>query len=107
MLILIGGVTGNLGQRLCRSALSRGHQVRGFARNPDKLEPSLRSQLESFVVTTDYLNQAEYEKACEGVDAIVAAFWAVSELILDAQLLLRAAEKAGIRRYHAATWNGD
>ncbi|KAH8887233.1 NAD(P)-binding protein [Thozetella sp. PMI_491] len=107
MLILIAGVTGNLGHHLCRSAL-RDHQVRGLGRNPEKLETPLREKLESFIVSAGGQDQAAYEQACKNVDAVIVAWPAEALLIVDAQiLLLREAEKAGIKRFHALSWNAD
>lgn len=108
MLILIPGVTGNLGQHLCRAALQQGHQVRGLGRSPDKLDPSLKPQLESWVDTTGIEDAASYDRACAGVDAIIVAWPAYARFVVDGQiLLLRAAERAGVKRFHAASWNLD
>jgi hypothetical protein len=108
MLIVIAGITGNVGHHLARSALRRNHQVRGLGRNPDKLDPAIREKLESFVVSKDYQDISAYEKACQGADAVIAAFNWLPILLLDSQLLLlRAAEKADIKRFHGVSWNGD
>ncbi len=108
MLILIAGVTGNLGHHLCRSALQRGHKVRGLGRAPEKLDSSLRERLESFVLCPDYQERSVYDTACKDVDAIVVAWAARAILVLDAQiLLLRAAGGLGSSAFHAASWNAD
>lgn len=91
MLILIAGITG-------RSGLDRGHQVRGLGRSPDKLDHGVRSQLESFVVSSTYYDIAALEQAATGVDAVTCAYGGLPELMLDGQLLLlRAAERAGVK----------
>lgn len=106
MLILIPGLTGNLGHHLARAALKRGHSVRGLGRTPDKLDSEIRSKLESFV--QDDSTPQTYDNACKGVDAVLNGWSPKPKLIVETQLqLLRAAERAGIKRFHAASWNFD
>lgn len=108
MLILIVGITGNLGQHLLRAATSQGHQVRGLGRSPDKLSPDDRSSLESFVKSSTYYDIPAVESAVKGVDAVICAYANVPGLALEGQLIvLRAAERAGIKRYVATSWNMD
>lgn len=97
MLILIAGITGNLGQKLAIEAHKRGHSVRGLARNRDKIAPDLASKLHSFVETRSYYDIAAIDAACEGLYAMICAYSGIPQLQLDGQLiLLRAAERAGI-----------
>ena len=106
MLILIAGITGNMGGKLAKAGLSAGHQVRGLARNPSKLPEVVSSKLESFVQISSYYDTTALDKACHGVDAIICAYAPVPDASLDGQLcLLRAAERAGVKRFHAASWN--
>lgn len=108
MLILIAGITGNIGSHAARHALMVGHQVRGLGRSPDKMEHTLRSQLESFVVSASYSDIAALDRAVHGVDAVICAYGGLPELHLDAQLpLFRAVDRAGVKRYLAAGWNYD
>lgn len=108
MLVLIAGATGNLGQKLIQSLHDRGHQVRALARDPSKLNTTLQGKLESFVKFTNYYDIDALDRASHGVDAVICAYNGVPELHLDGQLLLlRAAERAGVKRYVAATWNYD
>lgn len=100
MLILIPGITGNLGQQLARAALDRNHQVRGLGRSPGRLDDddALSRRLESFVEMKSYYDIPAIDLACCGVDAIVVAYSGKPELQLEGQLiLLRAAERAGIK----------
>lgn len=98
MLILIAGVTGNLGQHIARVALHKGHQVRGLGRSLGKLNTSVAGQLESFVVTSSYYDIPALDQAMIGVDAVVCAYSGRPELALDGNLLLlRAAERANIK----------
>lgn len=108
MLITIAGATGNIGQCLIHSALSRGHTVRALARNPSKLPADIRDRLESFVELKRYDDVAALDEAVKGVNAVICAYAPVAELQLEGQLLLlRAAERAGVQRYVADSWNYD
>ncbi|KAL5613095.1 hypothetical protein FOVSG1_002158 [Fusarium oxysporum f. sp. vasinfectum] len=108
MLVLVTGVTGNLGLHLIDSLSSRGHKVRGLGRSPDKLTEEQRSKLESFVRIQNYWDVDALDRACNGVDAVICAYAGTPVMHLDAQLLLlRAAERAGISRFLAASWNCD
>lgn len=98
MLILIAGITGNVGKQAARAGLERGHQIRGLGRSPGKLDPALRAGLESFVESKTYYDIAALDEAVKGVDAVICAYGGMPELALDGQLLLlRAAERAGIK----------
>ncbi|KAH0348606.1 NAD(P)-binding protein, partial [Aureobasidium melanogenum] len=108
MLILIAGITGNIGQHAARHALTLGHQVRGLSRTPDKLDASIMARCEDFVCSTTYYDIAALEQACAGVDAVICAYAGIPELHLEGQLLLlRAAERAGVTRFLAASHNND
>ncbi|KAF4471090.1 NAD(P)-binding [Fusarium albosuccineum] len=108
MLVLVAGATGNLGQYLVDSLHSRGHQVRALGRTPSKLEPSRQEKLESFVQSEAYHDVAALDRACQGVDAVICAYSGIPELQLEGQLLLlRAAERAGVKKYVAHSWNMD
>lgn len=108
MLVLVAGVTGNIGKHLINSLVARGHQVRGLGRNASKLEQALHNKLHSFVEIKAYNDIKAIDDACLGVDAIVTPYNGTPEMLLDAQLiLLRAAERAGVTKFVAATWNYD
>ncbi|KEY74886.1 hypothetical protein S7711_09962 [Stachybotrys chartarum IBT 7711] len=108
MLVLLAGATGSLGKQLIASFLKRNHQVRVIARNRSKLNEATLSQLEGFVQSKSYYDIEALDRACSGVDAVVCVYNGAPELQVDGQLLLvRAAERAGVRRYVASTWGGD
>jgi hypothetical protein len=108
MLILIAGITGNIGAHAAAHALSQSHTVRGLGRNPSKLPKPTAAALEDFVTSTSYYDIAALDRAVAGVDAVICAYMGIPELHLDAQLLLiRACERAGVKRYLAASWNYD
>ncbi|ORY68403.1 uncharacterized protein BCR38DRAFT_521474 [Pseudomassariella vexata] len=109
MRVLIAGITGNLGIATAQAALARGHQVRGLARNPTKLDAVVFTpELESFVKMQNYYDITALDQAVAGVDAVINCFSGSPELMLDGQLLLlRAAERAGVKIFHASSWNSD
>ncbi len=103
MLVLIAGITGTCGQPLARAALAKGHRVRGLSRNPDKLGEDLSARLESSVRMKDVYDLAALDDAVRGVDAVICAYNAAPELVVEGQLLLlRAAERAGVKVRAAA-----
>jgi nucleoside-diphosphate-sugar epimerase len=108
MLVVVAGITGHIGQKLLDCLTARGHHVRGLRRNPSKLDEKRRSKLEGFVVSKTYYDVDALERACDGADAVICAYFATPELHLDGQLLLlRAAERAGISRFITSSWNCD
>ncbi|KAM5347643.1 hypothetical protein ACJ41O_007467 [Fusarium nematophilum] len=108
MLVLIAGITGMCGQACAQAALQAGHRVRGLSRNPNKLDPDIFGQLEGFVKMKDMYDTGALDQAVQGVDAIIAAMHYSPESVLEGQLfLLRAAERAGVKTFHAASWNYD
>jgi hypothetical protein len=108
MIMLIAGITGNIGAYAAAHALSKGHIVRGLGRNPARLPEKTATALESFVTSNSYYDTAALDRAVAGIDAVICAYAGMPELYLDAQLLLlRACERAGVKRYLAAGWNHD
>ena len=108
MLVLVAGATGNVGQNLVASLLSRGHRVRALGRNPSKLNTSLRSHLENFVHSEAYYDVPALDRACKGVDAVICAYAGMPELQVEGQLLLlHAAERAGAKTFVSASWTYD
>ena len=98
MLILIAGITGNVGTQAARAGLERGHEIRGLGRSPQNLDRSLNSRLESFVQSEAYYDVPALDRAVKDVDAVICAYSGVPELALDGQLLLlRAADRAGVK----------
>ncbi|OQV04912.1 hypothetical protein CLAIMM_09726 [Cladophialophora immunda] len=97
MLVLIIGITGNVGSKLISPLKEHGAQVRGLARNKSKLAPEKVQALESFHEMEAWYDVPAIKKALTGVDAVICAYGPVPELVLDAQLLLvRLMEEQGI-----------
>ncbi|KAH6682302.1 NAD(P)-binding protein [Plectosphaerella plurivora] len=108
MLVLVAGATGHIGQHLIDALHSRGHQVRALARNLSSLSPAHQSKLHSSVQSTSYYDIAALDQACNGADAIIVAYSGSPELVIEGHLLLiRAAERAGIKRFIASSWCYD
>jgi uncharacterized protein YbjT (DUF2867 family) len=97
-----------VGTPCAHAALSRGISVRGMGRNKDKVDQALFQRLESFVQCTSIYDIPALDRAVKGVDAVVCANTYAPEVVLEGQLLLlRAAERAGVKIFHAASWNYD
>ncbi|KAF5259650.1 hypothetical protein FOXYS1_9727 [Fusarium oxysporum] len=108
MLILIAGITGMVGQPCAEAALARGHSVRGMGRSPEKLGNNLLHRLEGFEKIDGIYDIPALDRAVAGVDAIIYASTFTPEVLMEGQLLLlRAAERAGVKIFHAASWNYD
>ncbi|MEQ9441886.1 MAG: SDR family oxidoreductase [Cyclobacteriaceae bacterium] len=107
MNLLIFGSTGTIGRHLVQQALSAGHQVNAFARNPQKLEdlkhPNLR------FLKGDVLDGTAVEKALPGHDAVLCALGAGRKGQVRAEgtrNILRAMEKSGVNRLICQTTLG-
>ncbi|EKG16260.1 NmrA-like protein [Macrophomina phaseolina MS6] len=108
MLILIAGITGMVGRPCAEAALARGNSVRGLGRSPEKLDKGLLQRLERFEKSKDIYDLAALDRAVTGVDAVICAYSYHPELVVEGQLLLlRAAERAGVKIFHASSWNYD
>ncbi|KIY01787.1 uncharacterized protein Z520_01925 [Fonsecaea multimorphosa CBS 102226] len=108
MLVLIIGITGNVGSKLIHPLIQHGAQVRGLARHKSKLAPEKVEALESFHEMEAWYDVPAIKKALKGVDAVICAYGPVPELVLDAQLLLvRLMEEEGITRFVPSAWNLD
>jgi uncharacterized protein YbjT (DUF2867 family) len=104
MLILIVGITGNIGGLLLDALIQRGHSVRGLARNSEKLSPTRLASLESFHTSKSWYDEPVIRKAMQGVDTVVCAYGPNPVLSLEGQLILvRIMEELGIKVSSIAT----
>jgi len=65
------GATGNIGQRVVREALGRGHRVTGFTRDPAKLEeadPNISWK------AVDVLDADSVRRAIGGLDVLISLY---------------------------------
>ncbi|OAP64917.1 hypothetical protein AYL99_00889 [Fonsecaea erecta] len=108
MLVLVVGITGNVGSKLIAPLKQHGAQVRGLARHKSKLAPEKLQALESFHDMEAWYDVPAIKKALNGVDAVICAYGPIPELVLDAQLLLvRLMDEQGITRFVPSAWNLD
>lgn len=101
MKILVFGATGPSGRHLVQQALSQGHEVTAFARNPDALSADKRVR----IVAGDTTRDAEMiAAAVRGQDAVISALGRRNTLRSDnliarsMHFILPAMEQAGVRR---------
>lgn len=73
MRLLILGGTGPCGQLLIEEAIGFTHSVVVFARSPDKLPDSIKSNPAVTIVQGQLTDEAQLDKAMEGVDAVLSA----------------------------------
>ena len=99
MKLAIFGSTGTIGLQIVRQALEHGHTVTVFVRDPSKLTTT-HTNLK--VIQGDVLDPASVEKAVVGQDAVLCALGAGSKGTVRSagtQNIVRAMEKAGVRRF--------
>lgn len=70
MKIVLFGATGNIGQRIVREALSRGHQVAGVVRDPAR---SVAPHQSMPLVRGDATDSVSVARLCDGADVVVSA----------------------------------
>ncbi|RYY29849.1 MAG: NAD(P)-dependent oxidoreductase, partial [Chitinophagaceae bacterium] len=69
MKLLIFGANGTIGTQLLLQALARGHKVRAFVRNPEKISGIQHLNLELY--TGDVFQIDEIAGSMEGIDAVL------------------------------------
>jgi len=80
MNILIFGASGKTGHELVKQALTQGHRVTAFVRNPSKLKIT-HDHLK--VIQGDVTNSKLVEEAAKGHDAVLSALGAASPFKFD------------------------
>ena len=101
MKIVIFGATGQVGRRIVREALSRGHEVVGMVRDPAKSEAPEGIPL----VQGDATDAASVANAVAGADAVVSAVsprpgstGSAPTLVAAARGLIAGVRRAGVKR---------
>lgn len=102
MRIVVFGVTGNIGQRIAREALDRGHEVVGVVRDPTRARsPDARVRL----VRGDATDAGSVAAAARGADAVVSAIsprpgttGSAPSLADAARGLIAGLKEAGVKR---------
>lgn len=108
MKIVVFGATGKTGKLLVQQALSQGHEVTVYVREPAKLEPA-SGRLR--VVVGQISDAAKISEAVLGQDAVLSALGPVrggSKTIMEdaARNIATAMQKAGVRRFITLTGAG-
>ncbi|NUO62847.1 MAG: NAD(P)H-binding protein [Gemmatimonadaceae bacterium] len=114
MKIVLFGATGNVGQRIAKEALSRGHDVVGVVRDPDKVtSPDPRVKL----VAGDATDAGSVERIAREAkaDALVSAISprpnargrAAPSLAAASRALLEGAQRSGVKRVIAVGGAGS
>ncbi len=106
MRILVTGISGFIGGELAPALLDRGHEVVALARDPSRVDPELRSQVQ--LIRGDALNGDALSKALVGCDSFA---WLLHSMEPDssglsysirelnsARRAIEAARKAGVER---------
>ncbi|SFV27566.1 hypothetical protein SAMN05216456_0309 [Devosia crocina] len=90
--IVLIGASGNAGSRILKELSDRGHIVTAIARNADKIEalPNVTS------VSGDLYDTEKFAELLAGHDAVISSVMFVSS---DAQSLIDAVRKSGVKRY--------
>ncbi len=101
MKLLIFGATGSTGRQIVEQAIEQGHTVTAFARNPAKLDVK-HTNLK--VIQGDVMDFTSVEKAVQGQEAVICVLGAGQKRTgtirsEGTQQIIRAMEKAGIRRF--------
>ena len=103
MKVAIIGATGFVGPKVVSEAISRGHEVTAFARQPEKLEIEDENLVKQSV---DVLNTEILANLLVGHDAVISTFnagWTNPNLYNDflngSRSIQAATKQAGIKRY--------
>ena len=108
-IIVVAGATGNLGERIINSLLSKGAEVHAIVRKGT--EPQKLTRLEKpgvKVFQADMSNGEEVKNACVGASCVVSALAGLREVIIDTQqVLLEAAVAAGVPRFIPSDYSLD
>ena len=98
MKIAIIGASGNIGSRVMKEALSRGHDVTGISRNTSKITEK-NSKLK--LINCDIFNPSELVKHLENKDVVISAyapaFENVGQLVDATNTLIDVAKKAKVK----------
>jgi nucleoside-diphosphate-sugar epimerase len=107
--IVVAGATGNLGQRIVKSLLAQGAEVRALVRHGagDNKVKTLQ-ELGAKPVAVDLSNAEEISKAVGGAACVLSALQGLREVIVDTQsILLDGVIKAGVPRFIPSDFSTD
>lgn len=92
MKIALMGASGNVGSRILRELVARGHAVTGIARSPDKIE-ALKGVT---AVKGDVFDTDDLARLLKGHDAVISS---VRFKASDPNLMVEAVRSSGVKRY--------
>ena len=101
---VVTGATGYSGKYITRKLLDAGHRVRTLTGHPNRPNP-LGSQIE--IVSFHFENPDQLRKDLEGVATVYNTYWVrfphgrrtYAEAVANTKTLVRAAERAGVRKF--------
>jgi putative NADH-flavin reductase len=91
MKVAVIGATGNIGVKIVIELLTREHDVSGITRHPEELQPNVKFTARR----GDVNNEAGLAELLAGHDAVISS---VKFETTDPNILIRAVEKAGVKR---------
>jgi putative NADH-flavin reductase len=91
MKVALIGATGNVGSRILTELLSRGHEVTGIARHPEKLQPHVRLVAQR----GDINDEAGLAQLLARHDAVISS---VKFQPVEPRILIEAVKRAGVKR---------
>lgn len=110
MHLAVFGATGRTGRLVVTGALTAGHGVTAFLRDPDKLEPAVREHPALRTVQGDVRDAAAVSRAVEGADVVVSALAPVKGQPMvqtdGTRNIVRAMQTHGVRRIVSLTGAG-
>jgi putative NADH-flavin reductase len=102
MRIAVFGATGGIGRFVVKHALSQGHEVRAYVRNPGKLQ---LAHARLSVIAGELTDRAAIEKAISGCDAVISAIgiplklsYPAMESLEGHENIIAAMQKLGVSR---------
>jgi uncharacterized protein YbjT (DUF2867 family) len=102
--VLVVGASGNIGSKVVTELRALGASVRATVRKDSKKPPPADAEL----VEADLADEASLERACAGIDVVVSTVQGMRDVIVEGQTrLLRAAEKAGVKRMIPSDYSLD
>jgi uncharacterized protein YbjT (DUF2867 family) len=108
--VLVVGASGKLGSKLVRELAASGKAaIRVTHRSSSNSEQVARLRAAGMeLVMADLADAASLEQACAGIDVVVSTVQGLRDVVVDGQTrLLRAAEKAGVKRIVPSDYSVD
>jgi len=107
--ILVVGASGNMGSKVVSELVALGAGVRVTVRagsKPERVDALRAAGAE--LVEADLSDEASLERACAGIDVVVSTVQGMRDVIVEGQTrLLRAAERAGVKRMMPSDYSLD